>query len=105
MREDALALLRDAQRWRLTGERWRGVERRLDTMAAALAGGEFAVFAEAINDLEADGPVRATRIEDVSPKPAPESVRERINELIHSLSAPLPGGVAVQPRHDDDATR
>lgn len=103
MRADALALLHDALGWRLTRERWRGVERSLDAMAVALDGGEFALFAEAVNDLEADGPVRATRIEDVPPEPAPEPVRERISELVHSLAVPMPGEAAIQAGTDNDA--
>lgn len=103
MRADALALLRDALGWRLTGERWHEVERRLDAMADALDRGECGRFAEAVNDLEADGPVRATRIEDVPPEPAPEPVRERISELVHSLAVPMPGETAVQAGTDNDA--
>jgi hypothetical protein len=103
LRDEALGLLRDAAGWRLAAGRWPVVERRLDAMTVALAAGDFAAFAAAARDLEADGPVRATRIEDVPPQPAPTPVRERINELVHSLAGPVPDGAGARAGRDGDA--
>lgn len=88
-REDALDVLRDALAWRLTGGRWKVVEQTMDALGAALVAGDTAAFREAVCDLERVGPVRAIRFEDESTVAAPEEpVRERINELIHSLENP-----------------
>jgi hypothetical protein len=89
-RKDALDVLRDALVWRLTGARWRAVEQVLEALAGALATDESAAFRAAVCDLELGGPVRAVRVEDASTLPAPQGVRERINELIHTLDGSRP---------------
>lgn len=84
-REDALDVLRDALVWRLTGGHWQTVEQALEAMAEALAADDKVAFRAAVCDLEVAGPVRAVPVEDASTLPAPQQVRERINELVHTL--------------------
>ncbi|MFI6504513.1 CATRA system-associated protein [Nonomuraea typhae] len=86
VRDDALDLLAEVLVWRLAGDRWRAVERALDGLAAA--GGDTDAFREVLHDLELAGPARAVRIEDVAVLPVPEPVRERINQLVHTLEGP-----------------
>lgn len=99
--DDVFDLLREVLIWRLAGDRWRAVDRALDGLAAALAKNEADAFQDGLHALELAGPARAVRIEDVSVLPAPESVRERINQLIHTLENTRRGG-----EHDteDNAT-
>lgn len=97
-REDALDVLQDALVWRLTGGRWRAVEQALEAIAGALAAGDSTVFRAAVCDLELAGPVRAVRVEDASTLPAPQRVRERINELVHTLD----GSRRADRRDGDD---
>ncbi|MGH3937836.1 MAG: CATRA system-associated protein [Pseudonocardiaceae bacterium] len=96
-RKDALDVLRDARVWRLTGGRWRAVGQALEAMAGALVADDSAAFQAAVCQLELAGPVRAVRVEDVSTLPAPHRVRERINELVHTLD-----GSRRTERRDDD---
>ncbi|WP_158854839.1 CATRA system-associated protein [Saccharothrix deserti] len=86
IRDDALSLLREALAWRLIGDRWRAVDRALDGMAAALERGEADAFRRVLHDLELAGPTRVVPIEGASVLPAPEPVRERINQLVHTLA-------------------
>jgi hypothetical protein len=98
LREDAVDVLRDVQVWRLTSGRWQVVAQAVDSVAAALVAGDTVAFREALCDVELAGPVRATRVENAETLPASESVRERVNELIHTLD-----GRPVDPRDTDDA--
>jgi hypothetical protein len=83
-RDDALTVLREALAWELPASGWAGVGDALSKLAAS-------------RDLEADlgylelaGPFRiATRVGDEPVTPIPAPVRERVNELIHSLTARL----------------
>jgi hypothetical protein len=98
LRDDAVDVLRDALVWRLTTGQWTAVTQAVDVLAAALVAGDASLFREALYDLELAGPVRATRIEDAEVLPPPEPVRERVNELIHTLD-----GRPVDPQSTDDA--
>lgn len=101
-REDALDVLRDALRaWQLTAGGWKVVEQAVDALGAALVVGDTAAFREAVCDLEQVGPIRATSFGQEPTVSAPdEPVRERINELIHSLEDPRSVGRRAT---DDDA--
>lgn len=98
LREGAVDVLRDVLVWRLAGGQWRAVTQAVDSLAAALAAGDASSFQEALYDLELAGPVRARRIEDAETLPASELVRERVNELIHTLD-----GRPADPQDTDDA--
>jgi hypothetical protein len=82
---DALNVLRDATKWRLTSARWGVVANAVRAMAAALVSGDVRAFRDAVSDLELAGPVRATRVGDTPTVPAPEPVLEEIYELIHTV--------------------
>jgi hypothetical protein len=56
-------------------------------MVKALAREDAHAFRHAESDLEMAGPVRARSAEDPPKDPVPVLVRERINELIHTLDA------------------
>jgi hypothetical protein len=101
VQEEALDLLKEVLVWRLADDRWRAVCRALDDLAVALAGNEADAFREVLYDLELAGPIRAVRIEDTSVLPAPEPVRERINQLVHTLEGSRRSG---EHDADDDGT-
>lgn len=89
---DALDVLGDLFVWQLVPLRWQRVEQILDSLTEALATGDADTLRDATAELELAGPVRATRIGATPVVPAPESVRERVNHLVHSL-----GGTAPPP--------
>jgi hypothetical protein len=83
-RADALVSLRLALGWRMTRQRWDGVQRIIDAMSAALVGGDVEGFRSATAGMLLAGPKRITRIGDTPTEP-PDKIRERVNELIHVL--------------------
>lgn len=83
--KDAVDVLRDALVWRLTEGHWVAVGRAVDSLATALAAKDAEAFREAVYDLELAGPVRAVSAQTPPTDLAPVVVRERINELIHTL--------------------
>jgi hypothetical protein len=85
VRDDALDVLRVTLVWRWTEGRWRMVAQAADALAAALAAGDDAACRAAVHDLALAGPVRAVSAENPPTEPAPDPVRERVNELIHTL--------------------
>ncbi|HET9258196.1 MAG TPA: CATRA system-associated protein [Pseudonocardiaceae bacterium] len=88
-------MLTDVLEWQLVPQRWERVERIVDSLAEALAGGDAVAMREATAELELAGPVRATRIGTTPLVPVPEQVRDRANHLVHSL-----GGTPRQPPGD-----
>ena len=86
IQEDALNVLRDVLLWELSPARWEGIAGVLEALAADLELGDLGTLAEATIELELAGPVRITRIGATPTEPPPPPVRERINQLIHSLS-------------------
>jgi hypothetical protein len=91
LRQDALDVLRDVTRWTLSDSRWTSVADVVGALAAALAARDWTSLRAAVYDLELAGPVRATRIGTTTILvPAPEPVREEINELIHALADEKP---------------
>ena len=54
-------------------------------MSAALRSGGVAAIRGSVHNLELIGPVRAANFGDPPTVEPPQSVREEINELIHSL--------------------
>jgi hypothetical protein len=96
-RQDALDVLEDALHWQLPASRWRGVDEAVRAMAEALTRDDVAAFRRAESDLELARPVRAVSAEHPPQDPVPEPVRERINELIHTL-----GGAAAPPQPQSD---
>jgi CATRA-Associated Small Protein len=96
IRDEALSVLRDVLEWSLTPARWEDVAGTLDGLGTGLDladPGQLGALAEATIALELAGPVRITKI-DKSAVPAPEGVRDRVNQLIHELT---------QPERADDA--
>jgi hypothetical protein len=89
-RTDALDVLRDALQWRLTEARWSAVGPVVGTLAAAVRDGRTDDVRSATADLELLGPVRARSLGDQSTGPAPEPVREEINELVDTLDGRVP---------------
>jgi len=85
LREDALDVLVDASTWQLAGPRWDAVAAAIGALAVALRSADVRGVRTAVYDLELAGPPRATGVGDTPVVPAPEPVREEINELIHTL--------------------
>jgi hypothetical protein len=85
VRADALDVISDALSWQLADARWAAIEQILVTMDAALTAGSSVDLAAATTDLELAGPVRITRIGAVPVVPPPPAVRDRLNQLVHSL--------------------
>ena len=84
MHDEVVALLREALGWELPQARWADVDGAVRRLAAAADPG-----AE-IGYLELAGPMRIiTKYPEEPVTPMPEQTRERVNELIHSLSAPV----------------
>lgn len=90
LRADVLDVLRDVEVWRMTGQRWVLIRTALDRLAAAVVRGDSGSVRDAVADLELLGPVRATRVGSEPSTPAPEPVREEINELVHTLDGRTP---------------
>ena len=86
-RAQALQLLDEVRRWRLTAPRWNGVAEVIEELAGALAAADGAAASQAIADLELVGPTRAIPLGTPPVLPAPALVLERTAELIHSLTS------------------
>jgi hypothetical protein len=86
VREDAVHVLEDLRLLELSPARWEGIAGILEALAAEVAVGDLSNLAEATIQLELAGPVRLIRIGAVPSEPPPPLVRERINQLIHTLS-------------------
>ncbi len=84
VREEARETLDDARAWRLDPIRWQLVEQGLDAVEHALRANDENTLRVAIADIELLGPVRSAGF-GTKPIEAPESIRERVNELIHLL--------------------
>lgn len=90
VRADALDVLQDVSAWRLTEARWAAVGPAVHELAAAVRDGRADTAGAAVSDLELLGPVRAKRLGDPPTVPAPEPVREEINELVDTLNGRVP---------------
>src|SRR5689334_11872934 len=95
VRAEALDVISDVLSWRLAGTRWVAIEQVLAAMDAALAAGDVTALATATTDLELAGPVRITRIGADPVVPPPPAIRDRLNQLVHSL-----GGVPAADQPD-----
>jgi hypothetical protein len=85
-RAEAVLALGDALTWNLPAPRWAQVQGVINDMAAA-ASASPDVLRQATALLELSGPVRVvTRLGDASQLPAPMAVRERVAELVDTLT-------------------
>jgi hypothetical protein len=103
---DALAVLRELLRWELAPARWEEVGNTVEILAAAAEAGDVAAVEQATVNLEMSGPVRITRIGSTPRVPPPPRVRERVNHLIHALTAPAdvpPPGDLRDENRDESA--
>ncbi|WP_431908255.1 CATRA system-associated protein [Micromonospora carbonacea] len=92
MIRELIAMLREAQDWRLTDGQWQEVGHLVEDAEKALAGGDAAALRRLIDTLEVAGEVRITRIGATStPQPVPPPIRDRLNRLVHQLSPPAGG--------------
>lgn len=85
VRADALDVLVDTLQWRLTEPRWVAIRAAVDALAAAVRAGDVEAVRAAVADLELLGPVRATPIGHEPLVPAPDPVRDEINELVRAM--------------------
>jgi len=83
--EELLDVLDDVQQWKLAPSRWERVDHILDTIVGAVAATDLATLLNAITELELAGPVRVLRIGAGEVVSIPESVRDRVNHLVHTL--------------------
>jgi hypothetical protein len=84
--QDAVHVLEDLLLLELSPARWEGIAGILEALATEVAASDLSNLTEATIQLELAGPVRITRIGATPTEPPPPRVRERINQLIHSLS-------------------
>ncbi len=96
----AMDVLGDALCWQLPPGRWDAVGAVVDTMAEALTRGADTPFRQSVTDLELLGPVRGFSAQNPPREPAVDRVRERINELLHTLGQARP---AREPGPDERA--
>ena len=83
MHEDVVTVLRQALDWQLPAAGWVDVRLALDRLGASHDVGADLGY------LELAGPFRiGTRVGDEPTTPIPAPLRERVNELIHSLTPP-----------------
>jgi hypothetical protein len=95
IRSHARDVLQDVLRWCLTADRWAEISATLDNLEAGLGltgPDQLAALAEASVALELSAPVRLTPIDKLTAAPVPDSVRERVNVLIHALTPPVGPG-------------
>ena len=85
VRSDALDVLTDALQWRMTEPRWAAIRAAVDALATAVRAGDVEAARPAVADLELLGPVRATPIGHEPLVPAPDPVRDEINELVRAM--------------------
>jgi hypothetical protein len=92
IRDDALSVLRDVLEWSLAPVLWEDVGEVLDGLGERLdlaAPEQVAALREATISLELAASARVTRV-DKDAVPAPDRIRDRVNELIHELARPGP---------------
>jgi hypothetical protein len=90
VRSDAVSVLRDVLRWSLTPARWADIGGILDRLGTGLDladPGQRTGLDKATVALELAGPDLLTAIV-AETGPAPDDVRDRVNELIHELEPP-----------------
>ncbi|HUY46730.1 MAG TPA: CATRA system-associated protein [Streptosporangiaceae bacterium] len=97
VRAEALDVVSDALQWRLAEARWQAIEQVLSAMDAALEADNLDALAAATADLELAGPLRITRIGATPVVPPAPPVRDRLNQLVHSL-----GGVPAAQHHEPE---
>jgi hypothetical protein len=85
VRADAIDVLTDALQWQLGEARWVAIRAAVVELAAAVRAGDAEAADAAVAELELLGPVRAVPIGREPIVPAPEPVREEINELVYAL--------------------
>ncbi|WP_405814422.1 hypothetical protein OG241_07415 [Streptomyces sp. NBC_01390] len=81
-------MLRDVLDWRLRSDAWPRIASLIESVAAAP---DDTMLAWAIADLEALGPMRATRLGSAPTLPPPADVRERVADVIRALILAEPG--------------
>jgi len=82
----ALQKLQDLVLWRMAPERWDHVDRILRRMDAAMAAGDEDEMREAVRELGLSGPPRILRIGTSGEDGVSETVLERRDTLVHSLT-------------------
>lgn len=97
--EEALEALGDVLMWQLAPARWETVRTAIEAVEVAHAAGDAAALRRATIELELLAPIRITRIGSEPTVAAPERIRERTNQLIHSLEAA--SSAPRTSRHDD----
>jgi hypothetical protein len=89
-RVHALIPLRLALGWTMAPDLWPAVGDLVERMHSTLARGDVAGFRAASAALARAGPDRATKLGDTPTVPAPDRIRERINEQIDTLNPSSP---------------
>lgn len=95
VRSHARKVLRDVLRWRLTADGWTEVSAALDNLEASLglAGpDQLAALTVTSAALELSAPYLGLTPIDKPTADVPDTVRERVNVLIHALTPPLGPG-------------
>jgi hypothetical protein len=103
--QETVDVLRQVADWELAPPRWERVSVLLDAVQAALSSGDAEALAAALIDLEMAGPVRIVRIGSAQPSAPPPKIRERVNQLIHSLTASVGDDPTAEPGRDTGGER
>jgi len=88
--EDAIDALGDVLEWRLTAARWEFISGILGRMTAAATQPHGVALREATVELELASPWRINRFGDEVKGPPPKPVRDRVNQLVHTLGEEPP---------------
>lgn len=103
--EDLLDVLDDLLVWRLAPDRWERVGHILDTIASAVAAADVQKLIEAVTELELASPVRAHRIGHGDVVPVPQPLRDRANQLVHTVRTGQPPAPQAEAAAKRDGAR
>jgi hypothetical protein len=97
-RDESIAVLRDALDWTMSSASWDQVRGTVEEIAAAIAVTSANALWRTTGSLELRGPVRvATRLGDPPLLPVPREIRERIVELIDTLTSAAEAAAVTDP--------
>lgn len=81
----ALDVLYDSLEWETDEGRWKKIDAALDDLRRVIASDDTSALERATTALDALSPRRANEAGKDSGVPAPEPVRDRLNDTIHDL--------------------
>jgi hypothetical protein len=103
--QDACVILAEVNDWRLPPTDWVELAQLIENMSAAFAAADAKGIYHAIEELDLYTPDRAIPLgADRAVAPAPPPLRERVNQLVHTLGGdPRSSSHVEQPRTAEPA--